>query len=92
MPKFLIEVPHEADQAACARAVQTFLQTGSHFLANADWGCPDGEHKAWLLLEIGSREDARSVLPPSYRSQAKIVRLKKYTWKDFKEGSGEHPS
>ncbi len=91
MPKFLIEVPHKADQAACERAVRTFLQTGSHFLANADWGCPDGEHKAWMLLEIGSREDARSILPPSYRSQAKIVRLKKYEWKDVNESRGEHP-
>jgi hypothetical protein len=91
MPKFLIEVPHGSEQAACERAVRTFLQTGSHFLANADWGCPDGEHKAWMILEIGSKEDARSVLPPSYRSQAKIVRLKKYKWKDVNESRGEHP-
>ena len=91
MARVLIEVPHGSDKAACARAVQTFLQTGSHFLANADWGCPDGEHKAWLLLEVESREDARSVLPPSYRPEAKIVCLTKYTMKDVWEASAEHP-
>jgi hypothetical protein len=91
MPKFLIEVPHGSDKASCARAILTFLQTGSHFLVNADWGCPDGEHKVWLILEVESREDARNVLPPSYRADAKIVQLTKYTMQDFKEATDQHP-
>lgn len=85
MTKYLLEVPHDAEESECARAVQTFLQTGSHFLMNADWGCSDGEHKAWLILETDSREDAVSILPPSMRPQASIVRLNKYTWKDIEE-------
>jgi hypothetical protein len=89
MPRFLIEVPHDSDKVACGRAIQTFLQTGSHFLANAEWGCADGEHKAWLLLDIGSKEDARSILPPSYRSEAKIVSLERYTMKDFEDIQAE---
>jgi hypothetical protein len=85
MTKFLIEVPHEAEKAACARAIQIFLQTGSHFLANADWGCSDGEHKAWLILEVESKEDARSVLPPSFRAEARIVQLNRYTLTEVEE-------
>jgi hypothetical protein len=46
MARFLIEVPHEDYRVECARAIQVFLQTGSHFLVNADGGCLDGEHKA----------------------------------------------
>ena len=42
MGKYLIEVPHEASESACVNAVQVFMQTGSHFLAKADWGCHDG--------------------------------------------------
>jgi hypothetical protein len=64
MPKFLIEVPHEAEQTACMRAVEVFLNTGSHFLANADWGCLDGEHKAWITLEAENKDQARLVFPP----------------------------
>ncbi|HYX20866.1 MAG TPA: hypothetical protein VFA98_08480 [Thermoanaerobaculia bacterium] len=41
MPRFLIEVPHEAETVACARVVDVFLKSGSHFLSNADWGCRD---------------------------------------------------
>lgn len=90
MAKFLIEVPHEADKAACERAIQTFLGTGSHFLANADWGCSDGEHKAWMVVEVPSREVARSVVPPNYRSEARVVKLDRYTLREGEEALRHH--
>jgi len=82
MARFLIEVPHEAEEAACARVVQVFLNTGSHFLANADWGCLEGEHKAWIMVELENKEEARSILPPAFRHQAKIVGLSKFTMQE----------
>ena len=90
MTRFLLEVPHEADKVACLRAIQTFLQTGSHFLGNADWGCSDGEHKAWLILEAGSKEDVQFALPPSFRPQARIVRLDQYTLGEVEESLRYH--
>ena len=90
MPKFLIEVPHAAEKAACARAIRIFLETGSHFLTNADWGCYDGEHKAWIVLEAENKEEARFVLPPSFRPQAKIVRLNKFTMEEVDEIMEQH--
>ena len=63
MARFLIEVPHEAEPEACIRAVKAFLNTGSHFLSNADWGCYDGDHKAWMILELDSKKEALSVIP-----------------------------
>ena len=44
MQRYLIEVPHEPEELACARVIQTFLDTGSHYLTHADWGCEDGVH------------------------------------------------
>lgn len=85
MPRFLIEVPHEGTKAACARAVDVFLRTGSHFLTRADWGCKDGEHKAWIVVEVDTRDEARSVVPPVYRPQAKIVQLSAFTPKDIED-------
>jgi hypothetical protein len=79
MVRFLIEVPHEAEKIACARAVQTLLTTGSHFMTHADFGCLDGEHKAWIIVEGDSKEDIRSIVPPMYRSQAKITKLNKFS-------------
>jgi hypothetical protein len=90
MAKYLLEVPHEADPLACARAVRVFLETGSHFLTNADWGCFDGVHKAWITLEAESKEEARYVLPPAFRSKAKIVRLNKFTLEEIDEIERQH--
>ena len=77
MPRYLIEVPHDSDMRACARVLEVFLSTGSHFLANADWGCMDGDHSAWMIVELDSKEQARSMVPPAFRAQARIVELNK---------------
>ena len=90
MARFLIEVSHEPTKVECARAAHIFLKTGSHFLSHADWGCLDGEHKAWLIVDIESEEEARYILPPVYRPQAKIVRLNKFTFDDVDEILRQH--
>jgi hypothetical protein len=79
MDRFLIELPHEPESVACLRAARVLVDTGSHYLTHADFGCFDGEHKAWMIVEVNSKEEARSILPPIYRSQAKIVKLNKFT-------------
>ncbi|MBI4165738.1 MAG: hypothetical protein HY508_08405 [Acidobacteria bacterium] len=79
MPRFLIEVPHEEEELACARVVEVFLRTGSHFLSHADWGCMDGVHKAWIIVDVETKDEARLVLPPPFRAQAKIVQLNFFT-------------
>jgi hypothetical protein len=83
--RFLVEVPHEGTTVACARAVQVFLRTGSHFLSRADWGCKDGEHKAWMLVEADNKEEARSIVPPPFRTQTKVVQLNAFTMKDVED-------
>jgi hypothetical protein len=90
MARFLIEVPHQANAAACERAVRIFLNTGSHFLSHADWGCLDGVHKAWLIMDLESKEQARNVLPPAYRRQAQIVQLNEFTMEQIDEIARHH--
>jgi hypothetical protein len=85
MARFLIEVPHESEPVACARAVQIFLNTGSHFLTHADWGCKDGEHNAWIIVEVENKDEARSILPPALRPQAKITQLNNFSFQEINE-------
>ena len=75
MSKFLIEVPHEEATVACARVVDVFLKTGSHYLTTADWGCKDGVHKSWMLVDVDSKEDALRIVPPAFRAHARVVQL-----------------
>ena len=83
MPKFHIEVPHGADEKECKQAIQIFLQTGSHFLTNAEWGCLDGAHNAWIMAEVDSKEEAICILPPAFRSQAKVVQTTRFKIEDL---------
>ena len=75
MSHFLLEVPHEADLVSCEKAVRILLSTGSHFLTHAHFGCRDGVHKAWTIVEMASKEEARAIIPVEYRNQSLVVRL-----------------
>jgi len=90
MTRYLIEVPHENSKEACHRAVQVFLATGSHFMTNADWGCPDNEHKAWLVADLESKAEALALLPPMFRKDAKIIALQRFTMGDLDESLKQH--
>lgn len=79
MQRFLIEVPHEANENACHQAIKILQDTGSHYLTNADFGCKDNVHKAWIIVEVESKEQARNILPAVYRQEATVVGLNKFT-------------
>lgn len=79
MPKFLIEVDHPEDIYACAVAIKVFLESGSHYLVNADWGCEDNIHKSWFVLEADDREQALMVVPPQFRKDARVILLCKFS-------------
>jgi hypothetical protein len=67
------------------RAIRVFNETGSHFLSHAEWGCTDGEHKAWMIVEIESKEAALKILPSAYKKKAKITRLSQFIRRDITE-------
>ena len=90
MPRFLIEVHHEAEALACARVVKIFLATGSHFLTHADWGCKDGDHSAWLIIEVDTKDEARNIVPAEFRPKARVVRLNSFTREDIEPSRRAH--
>lgn len=90
MKRYLIEVPHGTDKKACDQAIQIFLQTGSHFLTHADWGCLDGEHKAWITVDVENKEEARLILPSLFRQTAKITELTHFTTEEFLKADEIH--
>src|SRR5512138_969080 len=90
MPKFFIEVPHESEAIACIKAIRVFLETGSHFLRNAEWGCMDGEHKAWFIVDVDTREEARNIVPHAFRHLAKVTQLTQFTMEEINEMLQRH--
>lgn len=79
MPRFLIEVPHEEESVSCIKAIQILFDTGNHFLLKADFGCKDGVHKAWLIVDVDTKEEARLMVPPAYREATTVIQLNSFT-------------
>ena len=91
MEKFLIEIRNGGDTASCLRSIQSFLSSRTHFVTSVEWGCLEGEHKAWLIIKTSNRDDAMRIIPAAYRQNAKITRLHKFTGKEIDETMLEAP-
>jgi hypothetical protein len=90
MSKYLVEVAHGADRLSCLHAIQVLISTGNHFLVNADWGCHDGVHKAWFMMETENKENAMRIIPPVYRKDTTITKLDKFNLKEIEEMLADH--
>ncbi len=75
MDRYLIESPHEDKE--CIAILKDTLAAG--FLTHFEWGCDDNIHCGWAIIEAESKEQARLVVPPLMRRNAKVVRLEKFT-------------
>ncbi len=90
MSKYLVEVIHGAEKLACLHAIQVFLNTGNHFLVNADWGCHDGIHKAWFMMTAENKEEAMRIVPPFYRKDTTITQLDKFNIQEVEQMLADH--
>jgi hypothetical protein len=92
MARFLIEVPHENTEEACNNAIAVFRATGSHFVTNAEWGCHDNDHRAWMLVDVDSKQDAVAILPPAFRGAAKVTAVERLSPADLSPTAKDHNS
>ena len=77
MPTYLIEIPHSGNMTECKQVIKLFVESGSHLLSNADWGCKDRVHKAWFISDFESKEQALKVDPPLFTAKCKYYRIDK---------------
>lgn len=85
MPRYLIKVSHDAEHAACVRALDAIESYGSHLFTNADWGCRDGVHACWLVADLDDRNQAKLMIHPEFRDRARIVQLNKFSRDEIAE-------
>jgi len=83
MPTYLIEIPHSGNMTECKQVIKLFVESGSHLLSNAHWGCKDGVHKSWFISDFDNKEDALKIVPPFLRHNASIVELTKFNKTDM---------
>lgn len=83
MATYLIEIPHSENTAECKQVIQLFLESGSHLLSNAHWGCKDGVHKSWFINDFDSKENVLQIIPPFLRHHANIIELTTFNQGDI---------
>jgi len=49
------------------------------YLYHFEWGCPDGVHSGWAIIEAESYDQARLAVPSIVRYKARVVKLCKFT-------------
>jgi len=90
MPTYLIEVPHSGDITECKQVIKLFIESGSHLLSNANWGCKDGVHKAWFISDFDDKDQALKIIPPFLRHNAQIIELTKFSKSDMLQFTEKH--
>ena len=79
MPRYMIELTHGDHHEACVRALHAIEQYGSHLFMHAEWGCKDGHHACWMIADLDDRSQAMGMVPPLFRSEARVVELNRFT-------------
>ncbi len=74
MKKFLVISNHTA--ADCNLALKEVHAIG--YLTHFDWGCKDGVHTGWAILEAENKAEAMMSVPTLLRGQAQVVRITKF--------------
>ena len=74
MDRYLIETPHA--EKDCINLLQLLHAQG--YLVNFDWGCMGGVHTGWAIIEAENAAEARLMVPPLVRGQARVVKLNKF--------------
>ena len=74
MKKFLVISNHSGPD--CVRALKETLAIG--YLTHFDWGCKDGAHTGWAVLEAENKAQAMMSVPTFLRDQATVVQLSQF--------------
>jgi len=85
MATYLIEIPHSENSFECKQVIKLFVESGSHLLANAHWGCKAGIHKSWFISEFNSAAEALQIVPPLLRHNANIIELTTFSKSDIQQ-------
>lgn len=89
MPTYLIEIPHSENAIECKQVIKLFVESGSHLLANAHWGCKAGVHKSWFISDFTDKEEALRIIPTFLRPSASIIELIKFSKADMLQFNNE---
>ncbi len=82
MAKYLIASRHKS--ADCLCALDEELAKGPGILDKFFYGCKDGDHTAYAIVEVKTLSDALAMVPGFLQESACITKVDKYTPAEIK--------
>ena len=79
MNRYLVVSPHTAGD--CVKALKEITAVG--YITHFEWGCKDGDHTGWVILEAENPQQALMVVPSAQRHTAKATKLVKFSPQDI---------
>jgi hypothetical protein len=79
MGRYMIESPHTAED--CRLVIKEVYAMG--YLHHFEWGCPDGDHSGWAIVEAENEIHARMMVPSVIRNATRIVKLVRFDAAEF---------
>jgi hypothetical protein len=73
----MVETNHTARE--CLWALKQTLHESPEFLAHFEWGCEDGDHRGWAIVEAEHKFAAQALVPQTLRPYTNIVALNEFT-------------
>ncbi|MBI4300931.1 MAG: hypothetical protein HY677_07315 [Chloroflexi bacterium] len=77
MAYYVVESKH--DDKECLKALDEFAEKGRELLKQCYFGCMMGDHRSWAVLDKGSEEEVRRLIPETLRNDTKVISVGKFT-------------
>ena len=71
----MVVIPHTTEE--CRRALKQIEAIGA--ITHFDWGCKDGDHTGWAIIEATSKAEAMMSVPTVQRAKARVVKLTSFS-------------
>ncbi len=82
MARYLIASKHDPED--CVRALDAELAKGSGILDQFVYGCKEGDHTGYAIVESKNRSDALSLVPDFLQEKACITKVDKISPSEIK--------
>ena len=80
MDKFMIILPHTPEE--CLNSLKQIESIGA--ITHFDWGCKDGDHTGWAMIEAENKSEAMLVVPTLQRPKAHAIKLTRFSPDDVR--------
>lgn len=73
MPYYMVELTHTSGD--CVDALEEIDQRSEDLLGEIYWGCMDGRHVGWTVVETHDEAEARETVQPSIRNKVTVTQV-----------------